>query len=196
MLFEQQFWAGIADGSITCTFRRWRRRQVVAGHRYRTGGGIVEVDSVEVIDPGSITDADARRAGDPDAATVRARWRDVEDADVYRIVFHTVGGPDPRAVLAEHDDLTDDDLAAIERRLARLDRASSHGPWTAAVLESIATHPATRAAELAASFDRELQPFKTDVRKLKNLGLTVSLERGYRLSPRGEAYYNRRVRPR
>ena len=29
--------------------------------------------------------------------------------------------------------------------------------------------------------------FKTDVRKLKELGLTESLEVGYRLSPRGEA---------
>ena len=45
-----------------------------------------------------------------------------------------------------------------------------------------------RAADLAESFGRETQPFKTDVRKLKNLGLTISLEVGYRLSPRGAAY--------
>ena len=31
-------------------------------------------------------------------------------------------------------------------------------------------------------------PFKRNVRKLKELGLTESLEVGYRLSPRGEAY--------
>jgi len=30
-------------------------------------------------------------------------------------------------------------------------------------------------------------PFKANVRKLKALGLTESLEVGYRLSPRGEA---------
>jgi hypothetical protein len=35
---------------------------------------------------------------------------------------------------------------------------------------------------------RERAPFKLDVRKLKNLGLTESLEIGYRLSPRGRAY--------
>ena len=70
-----------------------------------------------------------------------------------------------------------------------------HGPWTFAVLETIVNRPATRAAELAAAFGRDLQPFKTDVRKLKNLGLTLSLERGYRLSPRGEAYYRRRISP-
>ena len=33
----------------------------------------------------------------------------------------------------------------------------------------------------------ERAPFKLNVRKLKALGLTESLEKGYRLSPRGEA---------
>jgi hypothetical protein len=45
-----------------------------------------------------------------------------------------------------------------------------------------------RAPDLAASFGRETQPFKRDVRKLKDLGLTESLEVGYRLSPRGRAF--------
>ena len=56
------------------------------------------------------------------------------------------------------------------------------------MLQTIAARPGVRAADLAASFGRETQPFKLDVRKLKNLGLTLSLEVGYRLSPRGEAY--------
>ena len=56
------------------------------------------------------------------------------------------------------------------------------------MLALIATRPAVRAADLAASLGRETQPFKIDVRKLKNLGLTESLEVGYRLSPRGRAY--------
>ena len=50
---------------------------------------------------------------------------------------------------------------------------------------AIAERPATRAVELATALGRERTPFKTDVRKLKELGLTESLERGYRLSPRG-----------
>ena len=56
------------------------------------------------------------------------------------------------------------------------------------MLEVIAARPATRAADLAEQFGRETLPFKTDVRKLKNLGLTESLEVGYRLSPRGTAF--------
>ena len=38
---------------------------------------------------------------------------------------------------------------------------------------------------------RERHPFKTDVRKLKELGLTESLEVGYRLSPRGRTVLSR-----
>ena len=36
----------------------------------------------------------------------------------------------------------------------------------------------------------DLATFKTHVRQLKELGLTLSLRIGYRLSPRGEAYLN------
>ena len=78
VLFQARFWPLIVDGSVTVTFRRWKRRQVVAGHRYRTGHRIVgrqliEVDAVEIVDPASITDADARRAGFSDAATLVGR---------------------------------------------------------------------------------------------------------------------------
>jgi hypothetical protein len=48
-----------------------------------------------------------------------------------------------------------------------------------------------RAGDIAEKLGRERDPFKLDVRKLKNLGLTLSLEVGYRLSPRGEAYVRR-----
>ncbi len=102
--------------------------------------------------------------------------------------FHHVDEPDERDVLAAQAALTEADLADLDRRLARLDRASSHGPWTHATLRLIAERPAVRAGDLAELAGRELQPFKLDVRKLKALGLTVSLERGYRLSPRGQAY--------
>jgi len=36
----------------------------------------------------------------------------------------------------------------------------------------------------------ERQDFKHHVRRLKELGLTLSLDVGYRLSPRGESYLN------
>ncbi|MET0902025.1 MAG: hypothetical protein ABWZ52_02190, partial [Acidimicrobiales bacterium] len=108
--------------------------------------------------------------------------------DLYRIRFHVVDEPDPRATLAADGALTADDRAEIDRRLDRLDGASRRGPWTRETLRLIARMPATRAGDLAAEAGRERLAFKTDVRKLKNLGLTVSLGVGYELSPRGQAY--------
>lgn len=170
------------------TFRRWKRRQVVAGHRYRTPVGFIQVDGIDVVDPAGITDEDALRSGYPSAAAVRAALRGDAGLPTYRIAFHFVGGPDPRAELAATAHLSDEERADLDRRLDRLDRASPHGPWTRTVLALVADRPATRAGDLAETLGRERLAFKADVRKLKNLGLTESLERGYRLSPRGKAY--------
>ncbi len=64
------------------------------------------------------------------------------------------------------------------------------------MLELIAAHPARRAPDLAAIRGMATQPFKADVRKLKELSLTESLEVGYRISPRGQAYLDRGLRER
>ena len=49
-----------------------------------------------------------------------------------------------------------------------------------------------RAGDLADELGMERLSFKTDVRKLKALGLTESLgTSGYRLSPRGQAWLDR-----
>jgi hypothetical protein len=192
MLIQARFGEGIRSGAVTLTFRRWKRCQVVAGHQYRTAAGRIEVDAVDVVDAQRITNADARRAGYSTHDEVVAALRGDPDLPVYRIRLHAIAGPDPRDELAGSARLLADDVADLDRRLDRLDRAGSNGAWTAAVLEAIAQRPGVRAADLAASFGRETQPFKLDVRKLKNLGLTISLEVGYRLSPRGEAYLRAR----
>lgn len=191
MRFLKRFWAGIEDGSVTVTFRRWQRPQVIAGRPYRTGGGIVEVEALDTIVPSDVTDEDAVRSGYPSAAAVLADLRGPPDLPITRIRFHRSAGPDPRATLAADDELTADDVVAITTRLERLDRASSIGPWTRATLALISEHPERRAPDLAAMVGRETAPFKLDVRKLKNLGLTLSFPVGYRLSPRGRAYLDR-----
>jgi len=190
MLFETRFREPIARGEVTLTFRRWKRSQAVPGHRYRTAVGMLEVESVRIVAPGEFTDMEARSAGYPGAAALIADLRGTDDLPIYRVQFHLVTGPDPRSVLAETALFSDADRVEIDRRLARLDMAATGGPWTLAVLHAIAANPGLRAKELAAPFDQELLAFKADVRKLKNLGLTISLGTGYRLTPRGEAYLN------
>jgi hypothetical protein len=191
MLIQARYADAIARGDITLTFRRWKRPQVVAGNTYRTGVGRIVVDSVDIVDPQRITAADARRAGFASKQEVMAELRGGDDLPTYRVGFHACEDADPRTTLAEDATLSLEDVESIRARLARLDRASSHGPWTLDVLRSIKKHPAIRAPDLAQSFGRETQPFKLDVRKLKNLGLTISLTVGYRLSPRGEEFLRR-----
>lgn len=116
MLFEQRFWPLIADGTVTVTFRRWRRRQVVAGHRYRTPVGLIEVDSVTVVEPLSISDDDARLSGYDSGDLLRSDLRGTPDLPTYRIGFHFLPGVDPRASLAASADLSVEDRADSSAR--------------------------------------------------------------------------------
>jgi hypothetical protein len=186
VLFPQDVLRRIGEGEVTLAFRRWRRPTVKAGGTLRTRVGVLAIDSVEAVGEEDVTDADARRAGAADRDALLAGLR--PEGRLHRIEFR-LAGPDPRIALRERSEISPAERAEIDARLARLDAASRHGPWTAAVLDLIADRPATPAADLAASLGRERARFKADVRKLKELGLTESLEVGYRLSPRGRAYY-------
>lgn len=193
MLLPPKVAHGVADGTVTLAFRRWPKPDVKVGSQFRTVAGVVRVEEVAVVDPAAITDAEAALAGHPSADALRRRLRDDESLPTYRVVL-AYAGPDPRVALRESADLGDEDVAEIDRRLERLDRASSHGPWTMATLALIGRRPHTRAPDLAAEVGRERDPFKIDVRKLKNLGLTQSFDVGYDLSPRGRAYLARTSR--
>ena len=173
---------------MTLAFRRWKRPTVRAGGTLTTAVGVLAIDDVAVIGRDEISPDDAVLAG---AASLDALLAELDrrDGELYRVAFH-VAGPDPRRELRSRL-LTDDDAAELHRRLARLDAASRHGPWTAATLRLIADRPGVRAGDLAEQLGRERLAFKADVRKLKALGLTESLEIGYRLSPRGQAWLAR-----
>jgi hypothetical protein len=188
MRIEQRLHAGIQDGSITVMFRRWKSRQVVAGNTYRTAAGRVVVDEVTEIAPSRIRRADALAAGYRSVAEVVADLRGTPGDPVFLVRLHPATDEDPRAALANSTDLSASDVEEITRKLARFDQNSPDGPWTADALAIIQRRPAVRAGDLADELGREMLPFKMDVRKLKNLGLTISLRVGYRLSPRGEAY--------
>jgi predicted metal-dependent enzyme (double-stranded beta helix superfamily) len=188
VLFERRLREGIHEGRIVLTFRRWNRSQVVAGHRYRTGSGVIEVDAVDLL---TAQDIDAGQASEAGYATVKeliAELRGDEKTPLYRVRFHRVDEPDPRGELAAQSELTGRELAALTAQLTRMDNSGTHGPWTRAVLTQIADHPATVSTVLAGTLGWERQDFKLHVRRLKQLGLTISLDVGYRLSPRGEAY--------
>jgi hypothetical protein len=190
VLFKRHVLDDIADGTISLAFRRWVRPRVRVGSQLRTAIGVLAVDAVDEVDIAAVTEKEARRAGFLSRADLLDELASRADGSVYRVELH-LAGPDPRAALRRASSPTDDELAEVRRRLERLDDASRHGPWTMPVLRLIRDRPAVRAGDLAPVMGQETLAFKRDVRKLKELGLTESLEVGYRLSPRGRAVLDR-----
>ncbi|MDP2712728.1 MAG: hypothetical protein Q8O56_16070 [Solirubrobacteraceae bacterium] len=192
MLLRRPELDAIRAGRVDLAFRRWDRPRLLVGTRMRTAIGLVEVTAVDEVAVDAITEAAARRAG----ASSREELLERLDRDPERPIFRVglrFAGPDPRIALRERADLSAEEHARLVARLDRLDRASRHGPWTRATLAAIGRSPAVRAPDLAHDLERETAAFKRDVRKLKELGLTESLDVGYRLAPRGRALLARWV---
>ena len=185
MLFRRRSLDGIRAGEITLAFRRWDRPRARAGGRQRTVVGELTIDSVEPVDRAAITAADAAHAGHASLEELFAELDARGDSQIWRIELRWAG-EDPRRSLREQAALDDAELGRLRARLERFDQASRHGAWTRITLEAIAANPGLRAEDLAGQLGREKLPFKRDVRKLKELGLTESLLVGYRLSPRGQ----------
>jgi hypothetical protein len=185
MLFRHNTLEAIVRGEVDLAFRRWASPRVRVGTRLHTAVGLIEVIEVTEVGADGIGDRDASRAGLPTAAAVLAMLGREPGRAIFRIGVR-FAGPDPRIALRDDADLSDGALGGILAKLARMDNAAE-APWTCATLALIAHRPATLAATLAAEMGEETARFKTRVRRLKALGLTESLEVGYRLSPRGRA---------
>lgn len=181
LLFQKVFHAGLVDGSIRLTFRRWDKPHVKAGGRYRCHPiGVLEVDAISRMRVRDIPEADARLAGFASRAALLDYIGPGID-EVWRVELHH-GGDGDRVQIALDDQLSPDDVATIGKKLDKM------GEWTRTTLKLIAKHPRVAASQLAKKLGRETRPFKVDVRKLKKLGLTQSFEVGYELSPRGRAF--------
>jgi hypothetical protein len=178
---------GIANGTITLVLRRWDAPRAKPGGTQRTVAGTVRVDDVAEY-PGAyrVTVAQARAAGYPDAKTAQKEL-DRRPAKHTYLISVSYLAPDERPELAADDRLAAADVDAITARLDRWD-AAAEIPWTREYLEMIGANEAVRAPDLAARVGLEVPRFKRRVRQLKGLGLTISLDVGYRLSPRGRTY--------
>lgn len=202
MMIPMAIAAGIKEGTITTAYRRWDAPRVKVGGTQMTSAGVVRFDAVEeVADVEALTDDDARAAGLKDGATLRVRLQPpTPDAPgparsprggkggdrVFRVTMSFVGA-DPRLELREVIP-RGKALTQLIADVAKLDAGKQSGPWTRQILEWIGSNPGVISTELADLLGRELLPMKSDIRRLKALGLTISLRVGYELSPRGRAY--------
>lgn len=185
MLIRRRELEAIRSGEMTLAFRRWPQRRVLPGTALRTAIGVVSVSDVEAVEVDEISGADSAAAGYASRDEL-VSFLERRAGTIYRIRLRHAG-PDPRVALREQAQLTAEQVGALRIRLARLDRAAGGSAWTRSYLELIEARPATLASTLADSLGIETARFKRRVRQLKELGLTISLRPGYRLSPRGEA---------
>jgi hypothetical protein len=186
MLFTAATLRGLAEGRVNCTYRRWEAVRPKVGSKFTTAAGVVEVTSITPADEEQLTEQDAADSGF-DSVAALLKWTSAKGrGDLYRIGI-VLAGPDPRIELRRSAQLDPADVSILSARLARMDRAAEQ-PWTHSILRQIQRLPGVVSTELAAEAGQERPAYKLRVRRLKALGLTESLERGYRLSPRGQAY--------
>jgi hypothetical protein len=186
MLFTAATLRGLADGRVNCTYRRWEVVRPKIGSRFTTAAGVVEVTSITRALEEQLTEQDAADAGF-DSVAALIKWTSAKGrGELYRIGI-VLAGPDPRIELRRSDHLTSADVSTLRAKLERTDRAAAQ-PWTHSTLRQIQRLPGVVSTELAAEAGQDRHTYKLRVRRLKALGLTESLERGYRLSPRGQAY--------
>ena len=189
MLIRMQVLEQIKSGQVSLAFRKWRRATVKSGGTLKTPLGVLSIKKVEIIDDSEVSNNDAVQAGYSSLQDLCAELNKRE-GDLYKISL-AYAGEYPRIKLRENEDLGDGEYQEILARLERFDASSRAGNWTYRVLTLIEEKPHVPAARLAAETGTEKARFKTNVRKLKNLGLTISHNPGYTLSPRGKVFLER-----
>jgi hypothetical protein len=193
MLIKDEIIEKIRSGEITVLFRRWSRPGAKAGGTQMTQGGVVGIDALDIVEPDEITELDAREAGYASVSELLEHLAYRTDP-IYRLRVYWIG-EDPRIALRENAELSESELAELLSKLEKMDRASKSGEWTLTFLKLIKEFPATYSGRLAKKVGMDIPKFKPMVRKLKALGLTESLEVGYRLSPRGERVLSELSKP-
>jgi len=188
MLINADDFEAIVSGRVDTAFRRWIKPTVKAGGTLTTSAGVLAIDAVDVVALNGVTAEDLKRAGFDARDSLDTMLGD-RKGSLYRIRLHYLG-EDPRIALRESAALTDADANSIGQTLARMDGTT---PWVQRTLQLIGEREGHSAQELAGVLGVEKLKFKSNVRRLKALGLTESLDVGYRLSPRGRAWLDRAI---
>lgn len=187
MLFTSEFKAGIRAGRVTRTYRNWKKPQARPGRQYNLPpDGVIEVTGLSSVKPEEISEDDALAAGFTDAATLLTFLKIT--GPVYLVEFTYLGSGLVRQ--PEQTTLANPQLDELVEKLSRMD-ARAEALWTEQALRAIARAPGQRAADLAPAFGWDTTTLKRQVRKLKGLGLTQSLETGYEISARGRQLLDR-----
>ncbi len=190
MLIKSVHLQGIKAGTVKLAFRRWQKPAVKEGTLLKTFIGLVKVVSISTVKESQITQKDIRDAGFDDRELFLKSLRQNDNHNIYKIELRYYS-EDPRLELRNNTTLTNSALEELNNKFDRLDKYGKQGLWTKKVLLAIKENPKLRAVDLAKLTGFEKQWLKLNIRKLKNLGLTISHEVGYELSPLGKSLVKR-----
>ncbi|MBT8231616.1 MAG: ASCH domain-containing protein [Saprospiraceae bacterium] len=181
----------IKDGKVSLAFRKWNNARVKKGSNIKTAVGLINIIDINKISLKDLSESEAIKAGYDNLEELQNELTSRE-GNLYKISlkYHS---EDPRIALRNKSDLTQKEFEEIKHKLDRFDKFSKTGDWTLDVLKTISSNPKLKAGELALILGKEKSWLKTNIRKLKNLGLTISHEVGYSISAYGKLVLNKLI---
>jgi biotin operon repressor len=186
MLFKIEDLKRIKSGDISLAIRKWKSPRVRKGLLIKSPIGQIEILDIFPVEINNVNEEDAIAAG-RNLTELRNSLNERPEGTIYK-VYLSYHSPDPRVALREQSELSDLELEQIYKKLKKFDGFGKYGPWTLRVLQVISDRPQTKAADLAKKLDYSKEWLKPNIRKLKNLGLTISHEIGYSISARGKVF--------
>ncbi len=185
MLFKRHILDLISTGEVDLAFRQWKRPTVKVGGTLITRVGQLQILDISSVPLAEITEEEAKRAGFTSKKALLSTL-DPQQVNTNKVQFKLIGA-DPRTALRESVIWSDEELNGVLTKFNKWDNSSNAGPWTRQTLQLIRNYPGTVSTELAERMNVDRAWLKAQIRKLKAMGLTISLDVGYELSPRGRA---------
>jgi len=182
VLFKSDILEKIVTGKITRVYRLWKKPMVIPGGTQLTQAGLLKIIDIQEVDAKKLTSEELR---DSDQSIASLQKLVPKNGILFEIRVQFEGA-DPRISLRNKALENMEDYHDLKIKLDKYDK-SRYGPWTQ-ILDEIKKHPGNKAQILADNLGFEKLWLKTQIRKLKALGLTISLEVGYILSTRGLSY--------
>ena len=183
MIFRKEFLKKVKDGEVTIAFRQWKKLSISEGGKLKTSG-VILFKRIKVVTANQITKADAKKAGFLD---IESLFKDLSgEGTIYKISF-VLFGPDPRIKLRETTVLGLTEKQTLLKKLKSLDNRGSIKNWIKPVLNHLKKYPGSPSKTISNDLGLDQAQLKLNIRKLKNLGLTISLGTGYKISPRGQS---------
>ena len=185
MLFKIVHLKGIKEGRISLAFRKWKKPMVKKGSLIKTAVGQLQILDIIEIEKSSITAEESLKSGYQNKSELISILDSKKVGNIFKInvKYHSA---DPRIELRNQTNLSQNEINLIIKKLQKMDSTSKKGSWTYEILNAIFENPDTRAQDLSDKLGFEKDWLKPNIRKLKNMGLTISQMVGYQISPRGK----------